>query len=108
MSDRVFEIEVADSDLHRTMNIHLLCKRYYTNKDLLNDRFGRLYHLPVQLAQLDARDAARLAVFHPGRQSAVAGADPRDRGRRRVAGRSGGALCRHRRGTRYAVAQSGR
>lgn len=36
------------------MNIHLLCKRYYTNKDLLNDRFGRLYHLPVQLARLGA------------------------------------------------------
>lgn len=34
------------------MNIHLLCKRYYTNKDLLNDRFGRLYHLPVELSRL--------------------------------------------------------
>ncbi|WKJ88636.1 glycosyltransferase family 4 protein [Methylomonas montana] len=33
------------------MNIYLLCKRYYTNKDLINDRFGRLYHLPMQLAQ---------------------------------------------------------
>ncbi len=31
------------------MNIYFLCKRYYTNKDLINDRFGRLYHLPVQL-----------------------------------------------------------
>jgi glycosyltransferase involved in cell wall biosynthesis len=33
------------------MNIQLLCKRHYTNKDLLRDRFGRLYHLPVQLAR---------------------------------------------------------
>ena len=33
------------------MKIQLLCKRHYTNKDLLNDRFGRLYHLPVQLAR---------------------------------------------------------
>lgn len=36
------------------MKILLLCKRYYTNKDLLQDRFGRLYHLPVELAQLGA------------------------------------------------------
>lgn len=36
------------------IKVHLLCKRYYTNKDLLNDRFGRLYHLPVQLARLGA------------------------------------------------------
>lgn len=31
------------------MKFALLCKRHYTNKDLLNDRFGRLYHLPAQL-----------------------------------------------------------
>ncbi|PKM10189.1 MAG: hypothetical protein CVV13_13995 [Gammaproteobacteria bacterium HGW-Gammaproteobacteria-3] len=36
------------------MNIHLLCKRYYTNKDLITDRFGRLYHLPIQLARQGA------------------------------------------------------
>ncbi|NOV29893.1 glycosyltransferase [Methylomonas sp. ZR1] len=30
------------------MNIYFLCKRYYTNKDLIHDRFGRLYHLPKQ------------------------------------------------------------
>lgn len=29
------------------MRILLLCKRHYTNKDLLADRFGRLYHLPL-------------------------------------------------------------
>ncbi|MDT8407026.1 MAG: glycosyltransferase [Methylococcales bacterium] len=34
------------------MRITLLCKRYYTNKDLIKDKFGRLYHLPVQLAKL--------------------------------------------------------
>jgi hypothetical protein len=34
------------------MKIHLLCKRYYTRKDLIRDRFGRLYHLPVQLSRL--------------------------------------------------------
>ena len=36
------------------MKIHFLCKRYYTNKDLLKDRFGRLFHLPVQLSGLGA------------------------------------------------------
>lgn len=36
------------------IKIHLLCKRYYTNKDLLKDRFGRLYHLPVQLTKYDS------------------------------------------------------
>nr|WP_321467044.1 glycosyltransferase [uncultured Desulfobulbus sp.] len=30
------------------MRIWLICKRYYTNKDLIKDRFGRLYHLPKQ------------------------------------------------------------
>ena len=35
------------------MKIHLLCKRYYTGKDLIRDRFGRLYHLPIQLSLLE-------------------------------------------------------
>lgn len=30
------------------MQILFLCKRYYTNKDLINDRFGRLYHFPKE------------------------------------------------------------
>jgi len=33
------------------MKFFLLCKRYYTNKDLIADRFGRLFHLPVQLSK---------------------------------------------------------
>lgn len=32
------------------MRVHFICKRYYTNKDLFKDRFGRLYHLPLELA----------------------------------------------------------
>lgn len=28
------------------MRILVICKRFYTNKDLLADKFGRLYHLP--------------------------------------------------------------
>lgn len=31
------------------MRFILLTKRRYTNKDLLNDRFGRNFHLPIQL-----------------------------------------------------------
>lgn len=34
------------------MKFCLLCKRHYTNKDLITDRFGRLYHLPAQLSRL--------------------------------------------------------
>lgn len=34
------------------MKLHILCKRYYTCKDLIRDRFGRLYHLPVGLNRL--------------------------------------------------------
>jgi glycosyltransferase involved in cell wall biosynthesis len=34
------------------MRFGLLCKRYYTNKDLLSERFGRLYHLPAELSRL--------------------------------------------------------
>lgn len=33
------------------MRLALLCKRRYTNRDLLDDRFGRLYHLPVELGR---------------------------------------------------------
>ena len=33
------------------MRVLLLCKRFYTNKDLILDRYGRLFHLPVQLGQ---------------------------------------------------------
>ena len=34
------------------MRILVLCKRRYTNKDLLDDRYGRLYELPEELAKL--------------------------------------------------------
>lgn len=35
------------------MNITFLCKRLYTNRDLISDRFGRLFHFAVQLARRD-------------------------------------------------------
>jgi glycosyltransferase involved in cell wall biosynthesis len=31
------------------MNVLLLCKRFYTNRDLIKHRFGRLYHVPKWL-----------------------------------------------------------
>ena len=34
------------------MKVLLICKEYYTNKSLLEDKFGRLYHLPVGLTKL--------------------------------------------------------
>lgn len=37
------------------MRILILSKRQYTNKDLLNDRYGRLYKLPDELAKLGHR-----------------------------------------------------
>ena len=57
------------------MKILALCKRFYTNKDLLLDRFGRLYHLPVQLEKLgcsvvvialDYRSNEELGATHDG------------------------------------------
>jgi len=34
------------------MKFAFLSKRYYTNKDILDDRFGRLFHLPDQLGKM--------------------------------------------------------
>ena len=48
------------------MKIHVICKRHYTNKDLLTDRFGRLYHLPIQLAALGAQVSVN-AIDYRGR-----------------------------------------
>lgn len=34
------------------MNVLFVCKRYYTGKDVIRHRFGRLYEFPTQLARL--------------------------------------------------------
>lgn len=34
------------------MKVFFICKRYYTGKDVISHRFGRLYELPSQLARL--------------------------------------------------------
>lgn len=57
------------------MNVYLLCKRFYTNKDLIEDHFGRLFHLPVQLAgqgmsvtvvALDYRNRTKITMNESG------------------------------------------
>lgn len=51
------------------MKILLLCKRRYTNRDLVDDRFGRLFHLPVQWSrQAEVRVAC---MDYQGRAAAV-------------------------------------
>lgn len=50
------------------MRFALLCKRYYTNRDLFRDRFGRLYHLPVQLTRL-GHSGVVVAADYRGRRS---------------------------------------
>jgi glycosyltransferase involved in cell wall biosynthesis len=57
------------------MRFFMLAKRFYTNKDLIGDRFGRLYHLPVELGKLghegfviaaDYRSKERVGIAEKG------------------------------------------
>jgi glycosyltransferase involved in cell wall biosynthesis len=57
------------------MRLAWICKRRYTNKDLIRERFGRLYHYPCLLAQhgfhstvlaLDYRGSAAAELEEPG------------------------------------------
>ena len=52
------------------MRVLVICKRQYTGKDLVNDRFGRLYELPAGLSKLG--DEVRLCTLSYRRR---AGAD---------------------------------
>jgi glycosyltransferase involved in cell wall biosynthesis len=53
------------------MRFALLCKRYYTNKDLMVDHFGRLFHLPVQLAKNGWTGAVIAADYRSRRRAAT-------------------------------------
>ncbi len=56
------------------MRILFVAKRYYTNKDLLKDRFGRLFHLPVQLAAQGVHvDVAVIEYRNPDQDEMQAG-----------------------------------
>ncbi|WP_448243328.1 glycosyltransferase [Pseudoxanthomonas mexicana] len=47
------------------MKILVICKRQYTNKDVLNDRFGRLFELPEGLARLGHEVKAAVLSYRP-------------------------------------------
>ena len=50
------------------MRIAFLCKRQYTNKDVIFDRFGRLYEIPLQLARL-GHEVRAYCVSYQGHSS---------------------------------------
>jgi glycosyltransferase involved in cell wall biosynthesis len=50
------------------VKVLFLCKRYYTNKDLLLDRFGRLFHIPVQLSRQGATVSVLALDYRSDRQ----------------------------------------
>lgn len=52
------------------MRICLLTKRYYTGKDLISDRYGRLYHLPREWVNQGA-EVDVLALDYRGKEAAV-------------------------------------
>lgn len=48
---------------HRPFRLFFLAKRHYTNRDLIHDRFGRLYHLPRALANRGVRTTVAALDF---------------------------------------------
>lgn len=58
----------------RSLNLLVLCKRRYTARDLIGERFGRLYHFPVELA-LRGHRVTVLCLDYPWRRSAHRGPD---------------------------------
>jgi len=61
------------------MRILALCKRQYTNLDLIDDKFGRLRELPIALAQL-GHDVSGICLSYRSRREGVYD-DIRDEGR---------------------------
>ena len=50
------------------MKVMLLCKRHYTGQDVVKDKFGRLYEMPRQLAELGHEvDAFCLDYYETGK-----------------------------------------
>ena len=47
----------------QSLRLFFLAKRHYTNRDLLHDRFGRLYHLPRALANRGVRTTVAALDF---------------------------------------------
>ena len=55
----------------KKLKIVLVCKRLYTNKDLFDDQFGRLFHIPVQLAKLEHEVTVIALDYKSGRPQQV-------------------------------------
>lgn len=55
------------------MRILVLTKRQYTNKDLIDDRYGRLYELPNELARLGHQVTGLCLSYRPRDQGHVLG-----------------------------------
>jgi glycosyltransferase involved in cell wall biosynthesis len=53
------------------VRLTLLCKRHYTNRDLLGDRFGRLFHLPAALGRLGHPAQVLAADYHGSAEEAL-------------------------------------
>lgn len=55
------------------MRILVLSKRQYTNKDLIDDRYGRLYELPEKLAELGHKVAGLCLSYRQRKEGHLAG-----------------------------------
>ena len=59
------------------MKILLLTKRQYTNKDLLDDRFGRLWELPIAIARLGHEVTRVCLSYRPREEGVTTDTDPK-------------------------------
>lgn len=59
------------------MRVLVLCKRQYTGKDLLDDRYGRLFELPAELAARGHEVAGLACAYRPRGRSFRLGAGVR-------------------------------
>lgn len=57
------------------MRVLVLTKRQYTNKDLIDDRYGRLYELPQELARLGHQVAGLTLSYRPQKEGHLLGPD---------------------------------
>jgi hypothetical protein len=51
------------------MHIVVLCKRQYTNRDVIDDRYGRLWEIPAELAK--ARHRVTCVSFNSATRDVV-------------------------------------
>jgi hypothetical protein len=51
------------------MHIVVLCKRQYTNRDVIDDRYGRLWEIPAELAK--ARHCVTCVSFNSATRDVV-------------------------------------